>query len=498
MRNLVVCCDGSWATIDSRQNGILCPTNVARIYYAADCCPETKYYHSGVGTEGGWWAKFRGGIVGNGLDKNIMSAYEWLAVNYQPEDKIFIFGFSRGAYTARSLAGMINICGLLDFSAIGNDVEEQWIRVEAVFKEGYRERKPRKQYPARSIRIHFLGVWDTVGALGVPDNYAVLSTFFNKASKYSFHNTMLGNNIDHARHAVALDEKRASFTPTLWTLPVPSGCDVKQVWFPGGHGDVGGGCLEKGLSDGALKWMMKEAADCGLQFKSDMMDKQVKPDPQDISHDALAGIFKMLRTQPRSCPPILLGGGFLLNDIHQSALDRQQNPPIVLGDYRPTKILGIGDIQEVVVYVREHWAETDIYLEKGGTYDFAAKGQWVLGGKTKCAPDNNKFFSLQRLSGSMFGGVENFFKRVFHNEKYDFLSTKRVEEIPWFDLTGVVANAHNPDPNGTPPSPEIFKIGREQRGYQPKESGYLYCFVNDAWGSYDAHQGSLTLTVKRI
>jgi len=499
MRNLVVCCDGSWATIDLQQDGILCPTNVARIYNAVDCSNKTdlKYYHPGVGTEGGWWAKLRGGIVGEGLDKNIMSAYKWLAEHYQPQDNIFIFGFSRGAYTARSLAGMISTCGLIDISAVENDIDKRWKVIETIFK-CYRKNKPSIQYSfIPGVRIHFLGVWDTVGALGIPDNYVVLSLLFNRAKKYGFHNTSLSTIVDHARHAVALDEQRASFAPTLWTPLIPLGCDVKQTWFPGGHGDVGGGCMQSGLSDGSLKWMMDEAAQCGLSFNQNMY-KQLKPDYMDSSHDGLVGIYKVLRTQPRSCPDIRIGGGSVpLNVIHDSVLNRQKDPPITLGEYYPTKVLAVGGKEEVVVYAGKHWSETGIYLEKGGIYNFTAKGQWIIGGKIKCTADNNKVIFTRFILGAVLGIAERFLKLFSWDNEWDFLFTKRVENIPWLKLTGVVANAHEPNPNGTPATPEIFAIGKEHMKYQCKESGYLYCFVNDAWDFYNTHQGSLTLTVTR-
>ncbi|MFA5063137.1 MAG: DUF2235 domain-containing protein [Candidatus Omnitrophota bacterium] len=503
MRNLVVCCDGSWATMDLQQNGILCPTNVARLYHAVDDSKKEevlKYYHPGVGTEGGWWARLRGGVVGAGLDKNIMSAYNWLAEHYKPQDNIFIFGFSRGAYTARSLAGMVSICGLIDFSAIEDDIDERWKAVESVFRS-YRQGKPSTQYPfIPGVRIHFLGVWDTVGALGIPDNYVILSLLFNRAKRYRFHNTNLSTIIDHARHAVALDEKRASFTSTLWTPLIPLGCDVKQTWFPGGHGDVGGGCLERGLSDGALLWMIKEAEQLKLPFKEDMK-KQITPDPKGASHDAVTGISGMImRTQPRSCPYIVEDPkqSDLLNLIDNSVVDRQKNPPITLGKYFSSNILAVGGKEKVVVYVGRHWAETGIYLEKGGIYNFTAQGQWIIGGKIKCTADSNKVVFTRFIFGELLGIIERLFKLVFWDKEWDFFLTKRVENVPWLKLTGVVANAHEPNPNGTPASPEIFAIGKEHMKYQCKESGYLYCFINDAWDFYNTHQGSLKLTVSRV
>lgn len=123
MRNLIVCADGTWNTPEQKEHDIPIPTNVVRLYNAVAKKSEggikqLKYYHPGVGTDGTWWEKLAGGTVGVGLSKNIRSAYKWLAANYQPGDRIYLFGFSRGAYTVRSLATMISVCGLLDLSGL--------------------------------------------------------------------------------------------------------------------------------------------------------------------------------------------------------------------------------------------------------------------------------------------------------------------------------------------------------------------------------------------
>jgi uncharacterized protein (DUF2235 family) len=139
MRNLVVCCDGTWNTPDQRHDGVPVPTNVVRLYNAVaeqdgEGNLQLSYYHTGVGTEGSWWQRIAGGSFGEGLGKNIQSAYKWLGVNYLPGDRIFLFGFSRGAYTVRSLGGMIASCGLLDLSQVGHG--EVWDRVGTAYTEG--------------------------------------------------------------------------------------------------------------------------------------------------------------------------------------------------------------------------------------------------------------------------------------------------------------------------------------------------------------------------
>lgn len=518
MRRLIVCCDGTWNTPDQEQDGIPSPTNVVRLYNAvadedAAGAKQLKYYHPGVGTEGNWWQKLAGGTVGAGLSRNVMSAYKWLGVEYERGDRIYLFGFSRGAYTVRSLAGMIAACGLLDLSAVPDD--EVWTRVETAFDKGYHpkknKRKPRSEWgddwafhsdgtPGGGIRIFFLGVWDTVGALGIPDDLAILNVFDDR-EKYAFHDTKLSKMVLHARHAVGIDEMRVSFTPTLWT-GVADREGVKQLWFPGVHSDVGGGYLEKGLSDGALRWMMDEAKaagepdDPGLEFHSGMYN-QVAPNPRDVLHDSRKGLFKHLRTQPRSVPLLTDGQ----ETVHTSTRDRASNPPIEQAPYRHTQTLSPGSQTEpLAIYAARSWNETGLYLEAGVTYAFSAKGEW-LDRTITCGPGGTNDGDFQagevvHLAGTLWGKLEGLFKKVTGNEQADFKGSKRVEAMPWFSLVGAIANGGNPAADGTPAPHELIHIG-DGCTHKPSKSGYLYCFANDAWHFYGNNHGSVMLTVAR-
>lgn len=258
---LIVCCDGTWNTADERDRGLPCPTNVAKLYNALakqdDRWVEQRaYYHSGVGTDGSRLEKFLGGTVGGGLDENIKSAYKWLAQNYHAGDLIYIFGFSRGAYTARYLAGMISSYGLADFSSENPADDDMWKVVDRVLDADRKCADPMTvadirffntrpgESPRDSTKIEFLGVWDTVGALGIPaDIGKYLGT--GDLSQSRFQDTELSDTVLHARHAVAMDERRANFTPTLWPN-ADTHLDAKQVWFAGVHSDVGGGYAETG------------------------------------------------------------------------------------------------------------------------------------------------------------------------------------------------------------------------------------------------------------
>ncbi|NQT11445.1 MAG: DUF2235 domain-containing protein [Planctomycetes bacterium] len=502
MRRLIVCCDGTWSTPHQEHDGVPVPTNVVRLYNAvAEEDPQgvdqLKYYHPGVGTEGNWWENVKGGAAGIGLSKNIMSGYRWLCAVYQPGDQMFLFGFSRGAYSVRSLAGMIGSCGLLDLSGLADD--EIWPRVQAAYDGGYRKKNSRwgKNWKLHAPpKIHFLGVWDTVGAMGVPNDMAILNILDDR-DKYAFHDTSLSKDTKHARHALALDETRASFMPALWT-GVQRRRHVKQVWFSGAHSDVGGGYPEIGLSYCALKWMMDEANAQGLAFHKGMYD-QVKPDFQDVLHDSRTGVYKQLRTQPRNIPLLVASAGKSV--VHDSALKRCVDPPIAQAPYRPTAVLKAGDERVLPVYASSRWNEMGVYLEAGAKCKFTASGQW-MDRNIKCGPggtsDGNFYVGeLVQLAGSLWGKVEGVFQKLMGNEEADFFGTKREESYPWFALVGAIANCGNPDSDGTPARHETFLIG-EDCTYAPKKPGYLYCFANDAWHFYGNNRGSVMLTIKRL
>jgi uncharacterized protein (DUF2235 family) len=251
-KRLVACCDGTWNDADAAAE---C-TNVARIAWAIKPVDnkgvaQIVYYHPGVGTGGDAIDVLVGGATGLGLSRNVREAYEFLANNYCAGDEILLFGFSRGAYTARSIAGLIGWAGLLH----KRDMDDF-----ALLWDGYRLRADpgqpdiRRQFPDRheAVPIKCIGVWDTVGALGIPGH---LGGLFRKF--YQFHDTDLGPHVENAFQALALDEHREDFVATLWTRPAhpPPGQTLVQVWFPGAHADVGGGYAEHGLSDVALAWM---------------------------------------------------------------------------------------------------------------------------------------------------------------------------------------------------------------------------------------------------
>ena len=327
MKRIVVCCDGTWNEPGQLNDGTVVRTNVQKVFrYVArksrDGLEQRIVYIAGVGVDGPKSRRILDGAVGRGLDKDIMDAYQRLIEAYEPGDEIFLFGFSRGAYTARSLAGLINNCGVLNI--------DNFSRLQEAY-EKYRDRGPdtHPSSPAMekfratygySPRIRFIGVWDTVGALGLP-----LDIFSNiNTKRYQFHDVQLSSITDHAFHALAIDEKRMAFAPTLW-VKSPSNPNqvLEQVWFPGVHSDVGGGYATEDLSDVTLKWMMTKAAQVGLAFRKEILD-DLKPEPTGSMHNSLDWMYRAL--------------GFLNGELkNRGAFDRNLSQPgVMLGGTKRT------------------------------------------------------------------------------------------------------------------------------------------------------------------
>src|SRR5665213_257734 len=344
--------DGTWNTVDD-------DTNVWRMKsLCARGADQICYYNAGVGTEYGQRAA--GGMFGYGLDAEVIQAYQWLMENYNPDDHIFIFGFSRGAFTARSLSGFISKCGLLKpgapislkqlYARYRKGSTAHTIRELKNIPDGSLsfEDKWLKEY-SMPIPIWFQGVWDTVGALGIPfGNFPTISR-----SKYAFLETDLRINNDRAFHALAIDEHRETFAPTLWTKTVTVGADtyalrpldqVEQRWFVGAHADVGGGYDNGLLAQIPLKWLMQKAQSHGLSFKDTV---EIDGDEsQGTVHDSFAemlgGVYRLFKGgQPyyRTIGAVAVQSGdkstTTINEtIDASVFDRWRNDPT----YRPVNL----------------------------------------------------------------------------------------------------------------------------------------------------------------
>ena len=296
MKRIIVCCDGTWNDADTQT----AETNVALMARSIHAFQDTGgvlqvvLYLRGVGTTGLHFETVFDGVTGHGIADNILSAYMFLAQNYYPGDEIFLFGFSRGAYTARSLAGFIAACGVLKRQKLG-DLVRAW-----QYYRGPGPHSPQDFMRSRhsdcdaDATIKFLGVWDTVGALGIP------GSLFAKLDRqqYGFLNTGPCSVVKHGCHAMAIEEHRAEFTPTPWTGTAPAGVRIEQVWFAGAHSDVGGGYATRSLADIPLVWMAKKAEEEGLALDWSCLPDPNNLDPLAPNHDSRTLVFAADRIRP--------------------------------------------------------------------------------------------------------------------------------------------------------------------------------------------------------
>lgn len=269
-RRLVLLFDGTWNRPEDT-------TNVWRMKMLLRQTPkQIIYYDKGVGTKKG--QEIAGGAFGKGLSRKVLEGYLWLIEHYEDRnesengcaDEIYILGFSRGAYTARSLVGLLSIAGLLrqDGATRIRDAFEL-SRVPDLHENHHIARSFRRQF-SRLVDVKFLGVWDTVGALGVP-RIGGLPSFLSKGDLDNAEHKVkeLPSIVLHARHALAIDEKREIFQPTLWQN-CNSAQTMEQRWFVGAHANIGGGYDRDGLFLRPLQWMQDEMAKCGLHFRKNI------------------------------------------------------------------------------------------------------------------------------------------------------------------------------------------------------------------------------------
>jgi uncharacterized protein (DUF2235 family) len=344
-KKLVLCADGTWNTPHGYEVAVN-DTNVRKLFCALTTDESQQpFYDSGVGTNGTPIDHLAGGAMGEGLFQKIQECYRFLTDAWSPGSSVYLFGFSRGAYTVRSLGGMIARFGL----PTKNLDDQSAARVFAA----YRERDPEKQaamkyqlelqYDIQEAAVRMIGVWDTVGSLGIP---GMLFELFDE-KKYGFLDTSLHPCVEKAYHAVSIDERRLQFEPTLWTNPDGSDrmndAHMQQVWFSGVHCDVGGGYSPSDLSDIPLAWMMRKAMQCGLTFKQDALSHYAPVDPRKTTaaaHDE----WKILPwgiAEHRTVPP----RSFMANSV-QARLDQlheYQPPNLNLSD-RQLQGYGITDV----------------------------------------------------------------------------------------------------------------------------------------------------------
>jgi uncharacterized protein (DUF2235 family) len=300
MKRLAIFCDGTWNSADQAANGVPSPTNVVklalRVAKRDRDMAQVVYYDQGVGT-GNSLDKLTGGAFGKGLNDNLHGAYRFLMLNYEMGDQIYLFGFSRGAYTVRSLAGMVRKCGILHRRA-----SDRYHDAIAIYSDLHHPDAdiPRNFRRAHSIAgdggipIRMIGVWDTVGALGIP----VRGLRWLTADTYRFHDVELSGSVERAYQALAIDERRAPFEAARWTYKPKNGQVVEQVWFCGVHSDIGGGYPRERqhglLSDFTLTWMRDKAIAGGLAIDPEA-DAAFPPqaDHRGTLHNSKTGLYRL-------------------------------------------------------------------------------------------------------------------------------------------------------------------------------------------------------------
>jgi len=330
----------------------------------ADGIEQRSFYDEGVGTR--WWNRISGGAFGAGLSENIRDGYRWLMENYDYGDEIYVFGFSRGAFTARSLVGLIAKCGLLKADApIG--FEQIFGRYEKgkdarpIYKIKYAARRGEtiSDFEEKGLLNHthyhphlvrMIGVWDTVGTIGI--NIGTIKGISTGAMK--FHNTHLSTVVQHSYQALALDEHRGPFWAILWTQFVPDIPDkvdlshhdkrfIEQRWFAGAHANVGGGYRNDLMPQRPLAWIQEKAITCGLAFRN-----KVGTDNEDFQFpvidsyaDFLGGIWKIFKSpyiRWVQSDPVRRGQGWVktVNErIDRSVFERCQKDK----NYRPLSLI---------------------------------------------------------------------------------------------------------------------------------------------------------------
>ena len=341
-RRLIICCDGTWNWPESKRE-----TNVVRMVRAL--LPEHNgvtqiiHYHEGVGT-GNFLDRVVGGGAGVGLSASVKACYGFLADNYRRGDEIFLFGFSRGAFVVRSLAGMIGACGMMRKDEMARFAEVwNWYCLGKDNRQlaTLNELSPLRH---RDVDIECIGVWDTVGALGIPGSRLC-------AQAFEFHDTGLGPHVRHAFQALAIDERRGNFQAAVWvpfdgtrrrrgaaapaTAPLHQGPQqvLKQMWFPGVHSNIGGGYPQHGLSDNTFLWMLAQLQGL-LGFERGNMVGSLDNVASEFYPGGKLEDSRTLAWKAIACPvPRPVGIISATERVHDSAWDRSSaTPPRVPAD----------------------------------------------------------------------------------------------------------------------------------------------------------------------
>ena len=350
-KNIVICSDGTAATAAKNRG-----TNVFKLYEAVELhdhrdppgrTQQIAFYDDGVGTEPWKPLRLLGGAFGWGLSRNVRQLYTELARAYEPEDQIYMFGFSRGAFTVRTLAGFIAMQGLLNGQEFPTDGDlEAGVRflywmyrwsygtklrnlIDWVFRHSRRTARRYARgwwlvsgrFHSVGPRIRFIGVWDTVDAVGSPVP-GIANAVNTCLYRFKFPDYKLSPMVDQARQALSLDDARRTFHPLVWDERGEPGERMQQVWFAGVHCNVGGGYPKQGMSLVTLDWMMAEAAVAGLRFIPAARERyRAERSVCDKLYDSRAGLAFFYRYYPRDVWKVFADSG-TSPKIHVSVLER--------------------------------------------------------------------------------------------------------------------------------------------------------------------------------
>lgn len=599
-KNIVICCDGTWNFAAQQDEGESAPTNVHKLFRAVDRrrdefdTPQLAWYDEGVGAELGLAGKllsFVGrqlakkvpgleklgplieGATGLGVAENIREAYVWLCRVYAPGDRIFLFGFSRGAFQVRSLSGLIHTVGLLKSSAhnysrtafdkyrkfrpkrsdkqhVRGDVAEERAHLDADELALFHDRE--------QLRIHFLGVWDTVAGLGLP-MWGWSFELFRINTQY--HNTAVVPSVAHAFHAVAMDEFRSSFMPVLLKRPAGFTGKLEQKWFRGAHADVGGGYRDARLSDIALDWMMDKAEAAGLRFEP---RQRLAPQTDSLGslHDevaraqayALAGLWprmfplsQALREQVRAVFGAAADDFEEVGEWHESVNERgarlaaeqadggrgahsrllrlatapDQDAPALWNRAEPDPrdvewrlVVPDAAPQRFVVYAERIWSPTGMVLIKGRRYWLRALTETSAARQAVCT---GKWFDLDDPAdangkGSLRTLFENLRAGNFLPARFLFAGAKRYPDARWFQLMGMINRPTHWDRRTRSPLWLLFYLLVRDPGellfrqfplganvsFVAKASGPFYCYANDLWMAAGNNSGAIEMEISDL
>lgn len=579
-KNIALFCDGTGNRGDAMENGKPAATNVYKAYRAATDYPssgwtQTTWYDEGVGTgtsiQGQLARLFRtianmlpyqapttvariyeqGRLAlelatGTGITENITQGYRQIVHHYRPGDRIYLFGFSRGAYTARCIAGVISRCGLLRAENIryADEVVDAYafgiVRSDPDYLSP-QQIDPVRFYPRGSVRIAFLGVWDTVASLGLP----LWGWWFRKwrVARTSYFDTTASSICDRVRHAISMDERRSQFFVTLFdrdpARTASNQQDVQQIWFRGSHAGVGGGYADTGLSDIPLHWMLEEARAAGLLLDPVPLPPIAPANWLGQVHNQLQRqrAWYLFGTWPRWHPcPRPDGGesgsspgdhfGALASSVYQRAAlasqQRQERSAAAGPDGEPVPLdpeemlfLDPGESALVRARADRQWNRTGLVIEGGGLYRLRPairKGHgsfWRDKDKDPCgaegqeagSSDLRRFLSWTRRYREPGTRWMELIGTVTHPRKWELREEgvgRLLRYVFWKDpeqLTRALL-----------PLGRHLALGGAADGsadgvvYLRNEaaSGMLYLFANDAWLFYANNTGAIDLLVERV